>query len=49
MLKPGKQPRGTCPVCGRDVALKTGGVLREHSSRAERGDVCEGSGKLPAK
>ena len=23
-------PRGTCPVCGKSVALRKGGLLREH-------------------
>ncbi len=27
--------RGSCPVCGRDVALRKGGLVREH-----RGDLC---------
>lgn len=30
-------PRGTCPTCSADVALRTGGQLREH--RADHGDV----------
>lgn len=48
-------PRGTCTVCGGDVALRNGGLVREHRDpklveRKRQGavgyiPVCEGSGK----
>lgn len=48
-------PRGTCPVCARDVALRVGDVVREHrnylpqleqdtSTHLGRTYICEGSG-----
>lgn len=40
-------PRGTCPTCGRDVALRKGDLLREHvrdpHSRTPL-EKCAGSG-----
>lgn len=52
-------PRGRCPVCTKDVALRVGGQIREHYVyRAQRDQdpttplgrvrVCKGSGGLPA-
>jgi competence CoiA-like predicted nuclease len=52
-------PRGRCPVCGADVALRKGGKVREHYVYRAQADqdltvpmgrmrVCEGSGKVPA-
>jgi hypothetical protein len=49
-------PRGTCPACHRDVALRVGGLVREHrvylsqldqdpSTRLGRLTVCEGAGR----
>jgi hypothetical protein len=49
-------PRGRCPVCGADVALRRRGLVREHrvylsqleqdpSTRLGRTRVCEGSGQ----
>lgn len=49
-------PRGTCPVCRADVALRKGGLVREHrvylpqreqdtTTHLGRTRVCEGSGK----
>jgi hypothetical protein len=49
-------PRGTCPVCTADVALRKGGLVREHrvylpqreqdpSTPLGRTRVCEGSGQ----
>ena len=49
-------PRGTCPVCFREVALRKGDLVREHSvasfeatadelARMTRIPVCPGSGK----
>lgn len=48
-------PRGHCPLCGSDVALRKGGLVREHQGalvwdkkRHEwrpRTSVCRGSGK----
>lgn len=49
-------PRGTCPACGADVALRKGGQVREHrvylpqseqdpSTHLGRTTVCEGSGR----
>lgn len=39
-------PRGKCPVCGREVALRKGNLIREHrpTSRSTI-HVCPGSGK----
>lgn len=47
-------PRGTCPVCGKSVALRVNGLLREHyvyrpqreqepAKPMGRVRVCEGS------
>ncbi len=47
-------PRATCPVCGGDIALRRGGLLREHPDHRHslygtgRGDEvpkCPSSGK----
>jgi hypothetical protein len=49
-------PRGTCPACHRDVALRVGGLVREHrvylsqldqdpTTHLGRLTVCEGSGR----
>ena len=35
-------PRAACPECGRDVALRVGGELREH--RDESGQKCPAQG-----
>jgi len=35
-------PRGRCPVCGGDVALRVGGLVREHYHDA---GLCSGSGE----
>ncbi len=48
-------PRGRCPVCGSDVALRRGGLIREHrvylpqreqdpTTHLGRTGVCPGSG-----
>lgn len=48
-------PRGRCPVCGYSVALRLGGLVREHrlylpqreqdtTTHLGRMRVCEGSG-----
>lgn len=50
-----RYPRGTCPTCGRSVALRGDNELRDHQGRSERLDTpgrpwawCPGSGtKLP--
>lgn len=53
-------PRGRCPVCGQDVALRTNGKVREHrvylpqleqdtSTHLGRTTVCVGSGRAPSK
>ena len=50
-------PRGECPVCGKTVALRRRGELREHyvyrpqaeqdpSTTLGRMRVCEGSGQV---
>jgi len=51
---PGKLPRGRCPVCGADVALRKGGLVREHG-RYDPVDpgillqtVCDGAGQPAA-
>lgn len=38
-------PRGRCPECGQQVALRKDGVTREHRAR-HGGPVCKGSGKM---
>lgn len=38
-------PRGTCPSCGRNVALRKGGLVREHRA-VDDAAVCRGSGFL---
>lgn len=48
-------PRGKCPTCERDVALRKGGLVREHQGSliwdakrhtwTPRSSVCAGSGK----
>jgi hypothetical protein len=49
-------PRGRCPVCGADVALRKGGLVREHrvyrpqleqdpSTHLGRTRVCDGSAR----
>lgn len=49
-------PRGRCPVCGGDVALRKGNIVREHrvylpqrdqdtTAHLGRTRVCKGSGK----
>jgi hypothetical protein len=46
---PRRSPRGTCPLCGADVALRKGGLVREHRDfRSSSRSVCAGSGQ-PAK
>jgi len=46
--------RGICPTCGRDVALKANGRLREHSPSGRKPGAasgtrfCEGGGLEPA-
>lgn len=44
-------PRGTCPCCGHDVALRVHGEMREHrwpsevvGARLVKGAMCSGSG-----
>ena len=40
-------PRGHCPACGVDVALRKGGLVREHRPFLRtwaEGSVCPGSG-----
>lgn len=56
----GKLPRARCPVCRGEVALRTGGFLREHpdhrhemygvAGAVRRGEVpmCPASGRKPA-
>jgi len=48
-----KLPRGNCPVCGADVALRAGGEMREHpdhrhhlygTGRNDEVPKCSGSG-----
>ena len=50
-------PRGTCPECGADVALRKGGKAREHrvyrpqaeqdtTTHLGRTTVCKGSGRV---
>lgn len=49
MLTRLRLPRGRCPSCGRDVALRKGGELREHGVREGRNaPVCVSSGQRPA-
>jgi hypothetical protein len=37
-------PRATCPECGRDVAVRRGGKLREHGMPNAIGVICQASG-----
>lgn len=39
-----KLPRGKCPYCGRRVALRVNGTVREHQDK-ETGRKCGGSGQ----
>lgn len=41
-------PRGSCPACGADVALRKGELVREHPDRRQPypAPTCEGSGRL---
>lgn len=42
-------PRGACPVCGRDVALRKGGLVRYHQAPPRlqhQSLVCVGSGRI---
>ena len=41
-------PRGICPVCGRDVALRNGGLIREHAAEPGTAAVCAGTGTAAA-
>jgi hypothetical protein len=48
-------PRGRCPVCRADVALRKGGLVRQHKAPDDERDVprdefgwCAGSGRLEA-
>lgn len=38
-------PRGICPICGRDVALRKGELVREHRDPLAEA-TCRGSGML---
>jgi hypothetical protein len=38
-------PRADCPICDREVALRTNGTFREH--RYHGAHLCVGSGKTP--
>jgi hypothetical protein len=40
-----KLPRGICPACGREIALRNHGLLREHRARPTDARPCRGSGK----
>lgn len=39
-------PRATCPRCGREVAVRVGGKLREHRAHHYATALCPGSGKV---
>jgi ParB family chromosome partitioning protein len=43
---PTRLERGACPVCSADVALRKGGLVREH--KAPNGKVCAGAGQPAA-
>ena len=40
-------PRATCPICGRDVAVRVNGALREHMLPGDLVNLCPGSGEQP--
>jgi hypothetical protein len=40
----GRRPRGMCPLCGRDVALRRGGELYVHRRPDWPDRFCQGSG-----
>lgn len=50
-----KRPRGTCPECGRDVAIAANGTVCSHTKRDQAtmsytrliSTHCRGSGQLP--
>jgi len=44
----GSLPRGRCPVCIRDVALRKGGLLRQHTMVPSGKRQCRGSGRAPS-
>jgi hypothetical protein len=47
------KPRGDCPVCGRNIQLKTDGTVRHHGGEQRnnwpygREYHCKGSGQKP--
>jgi hypothetical protein len=43
-MTPVHSPRAGCPVCGKDVALRRGGQLREHRMFGAASPLCPGSG-----
>jgi hypothetical protein len=45
--KTASMSRATCPVCGRDVAVRAGGEIREHASDPSRKppNLCWGTGR----
>jgi competence CoiA-like predicted nuclease len=49
MNAPGKKPRGKCPVCSKEVALRKGGIVREHFQYARGRVKCVGGGNLATK
>jgi len=42
---PSKLRRGTCPACNRDVAIRKGGLCREHRDAQMIEHTCPGSGR----
>lgn len=42
---PSRLRRGTCPACGRSVALRKGGLTREHRSLQMSDRKCPGTGR----
>jgi hypothetical protein len=52
-----KRPRGSCAVCGRDVAIAANGTVYYHTKLDQRtmsytrliSTTCRGSGKFPVK
>jgi len=45
--KTASMSRATCPLCGRDVAVRAGGEIHEHASDPSRKppNVCWGTGR----
>lgn len=41
------RPKGICPRCYNEVAIRTDGKTQKHGARAKYGTPCPGSNELP--